>query len=112
QYAAGVPIREGVRVDALRAAAAGGFRLATSDGDIDAANVVVCTGAYQRPFRPAAVSGFPPDVLVIAANDYRSPAALPDGQVLVIGSGQTGCQLAEELHLAGRDVFLACGRAP
>jgi putative flavoprotein involved in K+ transport len=51
-------------------------------------------------------------VLVLDAHDYRNPGALEDGQVLIVGSGQTGCQLAEELNLAGRDVFLACGRAP
>jgi putative flavoprotein involved in K+ transport len=111
-YAADAPIRSGVRVDALAAGPAGGFRMRTSDGEMDASTVVVCTGAYQRPFRPAAVSGFPPRVLVTDANDYRNPDALPDGHVLIVGSGQTGCQLAEELHLAGRDVFLACGRAP
>jgi putative flavoprotein involved in K+ transport len=49
---------------------------------------------------------------VIDAQDYRNPAALPPGKVLVVGSGQTGCQLSEELHEAGREVFLACGRAP
>jgi putative flavoprotein involved in K+ transport len=49
---------------------------------------------------------------VIDAQDYRNPAALPPGKVLVVGSGQTGCQLAEELHQSGREVFLACGRAP
>jgi putative flavoprotein involved in K+ transport len=111
-YAAGAPIREGARVDALRAGAAARFQVSTSEGDLDASTVVVCTGAYQRQFRPAAVSGFPPGVLVLDAHDYRNPHALPDGQVLIVGSGQTGCQLAEELHFAGRDVFLACGRAP
>jgi len=110
-YAANAPVREGVRVDALGASAAGGFRLATSEGVLDATAVIVCTGAYQRPFRPTATSGFPPSVLVMDASDYRNPGALSGGQVLVIGSGQTGCQLAEELHLAGREVFLACGRA-
>jgi putative flavoprotein involved in K+ transport len=44
--------------------------------------------------------------------DYRNPSELPAGPVLVVGSGQSGCQIAEELHEAGRDVFLACGRAP
>ena len=58
--------------------------------------------------RPA----FPPGLLVIDAEGYRNPAALPPGKVLVIGSGQTGCQISEELHEAGREVFLACGRAP
>jgi putative flavoprotein involved in K+ transport len=51
-------------------------------------------------------------VLVLAAHDYRNPTALPPGKALVVGSGQTGCQLAEELRQAGREVFLACGRAP
>jgi putative flavoprotein involved in K+ transport len=51
-------------------------------------------------------------VLVIDAQGYRNPAALPPGKVLVVGSGQTGCQLSEELHQSGREVFLACGRAP
>ena len=48
----------------------------------------------------------------LTVDDYRSPAGLPDGAVLVVGSGQTGCQLAEELHDAGREVVLSCGRAP
>jgi putative flavoprotein involved in K+ transport len=72
----------------------------------------VSTGAYQRPHRPEIAAGFPRDVLAIDAQDYRNPTALPSGKVLVVGSGQTGCQFAEELHEAGREVFLACGRAP
>ena len=44
-------------------------------------------------------------------NDYRNPDALPPGRVLIVGSGQSGCQIAEELHDAGREVVLACGRA-
>ena len=73
---------------------------------------MVCTGAYQRPHRPAIAAAFPPDILVINAEDYRNPAALPAGTVLVVGSGQTGCQISEELHQSGREVVLACGRAP
>src|SRR5436190_19946756 len=72
-YGANAPVREGVRVDALGASAAGGFRLATSEGVLDATAVIVCTGAYQRPFRPTATSGFPPSVLVMDASDYRNP---------------------------------------
>ena len=104
------PVREGVRVEVIRKAARG-FWVATSHGEFMADNVVVCTGAYQRPFRPHGVV-FPPALPVIDATAYRNPDELPSGKVLVIGSGQTGCQLSEELHLAGRDVFLACGRAP
>lgn len=49
---------------------------------------------------------------MIDAENYRNPTAVPQGKVLVVGSGQTGCQISEELHESGRDVFLACGRAP
>src|SRR6202011_1403217 len=52
------------------------------------------------------------ELFVIDAEQYSRPDALPPGRVLVVGSGQTGCQLAEELAESGRDVFLACGRAP
>jgi putative flavoprotein involved in K+ transport len=74
--------------------------------------VVLCAGAYQRPHRPAGAASLPADLLQIDVDDYRNPEELPAGAVLVIGSGQSGCQIAEELHEAGRDVFLSCGRAP
>ena len=103
------PVQEGVEVDSLEPGARGGFVLRTPAGELRAARVVVCTGAYQRAHRPPAAAAFPPGVLVIDAAGYRNPAALPPGTVLVIGSGQTGCQIAEELCEAGREVFLACG---
>src|SRR6202011_2256328 len=90
----------------------GGFLLRTSGGEMRARQVVLATGAYQRPHRPPLASAFPSRLLVIDAEDYTSANALPPGRVLVVGSGQTGCQLAEDLHLAGREVALACGRAP
>lgn len=102
------PVREGVEVTSLEA----GFRLQTSAGELEAECVVVCTGAYQRPQRPAGAATLPPGLLAIDAEQYRNASELPPGKVLVVGSGQTGCQLAEELKEAGRDVFLACGRAP
>ena len=108
----GAPVREGVSVDSLEPGSKGRFLLRTSAGEIEAESVVVCTGAFQRPYRPDAAATFPPGLLVIDAEGYRNPAALPPGKVLVIGSGQTGCQISEELHEAGREVFLACGRAP
>ncbi len=88
------------------------FRLETSTGPIDARTVVLTTGAYQRPYRPAKASTLPTGILQIDVAGYRTPEALPDGPVLVVGSGQSGCQIAEELAEAGRDVYLACGRAP
>jgi putative flavoprotein involved in K+ transport len=105
------PVREGVAVSAVESRG-GKFRLRTSAGEIWTRTLVLATGAYQRPHRPAAATGFPRGLLVIDAEGYTNPAALPPGPVLVVGSGQTGCQLSEELREAGRDVFLACGKAP
>jgi putative flavoprotein involved in K+ transport len=109
---AGLPIREGVAVDSLEAGSNHRFLLRSSEGDVGAESVVVCTGAYQRAYRPNVAYTFPPALVVIDAEEYQSPATLPDGKVLVVGSGQTGCQLSEELYESGRDVFLACGRSP
>jgi putative flavoprotein involved in K+ transport len=106
------PVQEGVEVISLRSGRDGGFLLETSAGEILAKTVVLSAGAYQRPHRPAGAATLPVDLLQIDVEDYRNPADLPRGAALVVGSGQSGCQVAEELHEAGRDVFLACGRAP
>jgi putative flavoprotein involved in K+ transport len=106
------PVREGVGVTSLERGQHGGFLLRTSEGEITSREVVLATGGNQRPLRPAAVDGLPASMMVIGAESYTNPGALPAGRVLIIGSGQTGCQLAEDLLLAGRDVHLACGRAP
>jgi putative flavoprotein involved in K+ transport len=113
-YAAGfeAPVQEGVEVTSLQAGPDGGFLLETSAGEVVARKVVLSTGAYQRPHRPAGAATLPADLLQLDVEDYRNPAELPPGPVLVVGSGQSGCQLAEELHVAGREAFLACGRAP
>jgi len=104
------PLREGVAVSSLEVVDDRGFRLQTSEGTIDARSVVVCTGAYQRPYRSAAVTCG--RLVELDADDYANEAALPAGKVLIVGSGQTGCQIAEELNEAGREVVLSCGRAP
>ena len=113
RYAAsfGAPVEEGVEVRSLESDG-GELRLQTSAGEVRAENVVLCTGAYQRPHRPKVAGELPSGILAIDAEDYANPSALPPGRVLVVGSGQTGCQLAEELHEAGRTVYLACGRCP
>jgi putative flavoprotein involved in K+ transport len=92
-----------------------GFRLTTARGRIDADQVVVAVGGFHAPAIPAASAGFPSDVTQLHSHAYRSEAALPKGAVLVVGSGQSGVQIAEELHTAGRRVFLSvghCGRMP
>ncbi|MBA2327165.1 MAG: NAD(P)-binding domain-containing protein [Actinobacteria bacterium] len=106
------PVREGVEVPALGPSDDGGFLLSTSSGDIRARRVVLASGAYQKPHRPPGADQLPASLHVIDAENYTNEGALPPGKVLVIGSGQTGCQLAEDLSPAGRDVYLACGRAP
>ena len=113
RYAAGfdAPVREGVAVTALRRGRDHGLLLETSDGDIEARNVVLTTGAYQRAHRPPGAALLPRGLLQVDVEEYKSPDDLPPAPVLVVGSGQSGCQISEELHQAGRDVFLACGRA-
>jgi putative flavoprotein involved in K+ transport len=114
RYATGfqAPVREDVEVTSLEPGHEGRFGLETSVGEMTAETVVLCTGAYQRPHRPTAAVTLPANLLQIDVEDYRNPAQLPPGPVLVVGSGQSGCQIAEELHQSGRQVFLACGRAP
>lgn len=105
-----VPVREGVEVLRLGTGVRRRFLLDTSHGAVETDSVVVCTGAFQKAHRPSV--DLPVGIEVLDAPGYRNPEQLPPGKVLVVGSGQTGCQFAEELRLAGRDVFLSCGRAP
>ncbi|MFI5227091.1 MAG: NAD(P)-binding domain-containing protein, partial [Candidatus Limnocylindrales bacterium] len=112
----GAPIREGVDVTAIDGptdeAAEGRFVAHTTSGDIGADHLVIATGSYGRAYRPAAADPLPTGLFAVDVEGYRNPAALPPGRVLIVGSGQSGCQLAEELHESGRDVVLCCGRAP
>ena len=113
RYAAHVraPVREGVEVTAIKNDDEG-FELETSAGGLHAGQVVLSTGAYQRSHHPRGAETLPPDLMTIDVDAYSNEAALPPGKVLVVGSGQSGCQIAEELHEAGRGVALSCGRAP
>jgi putative flavoprotein involved in K+ transport len=113
RYAAAVsaPVREGVEVASLERDG-DGFVLRTSAGELGADTVVLATGAYQRPHRPAAAATLPAGLHQLDVDDYRDEGQLPPGAVLIVGSGQSGCQLAEELHEAGREVVLACGKVP
>jgi putative flavoprotein involved in K+ transport len=105
----GAPVREGVRVSRLSRPGAGLFRAETPDGPIDARRVIVATGYYRRPRWPPFAAAVSPAVLQLDATEYRRPDLLPPGAVLVVGSGQSGCQIAEELQLAGREVWFSIG---
>lgn len=104
------PVRCGVEVHAVRRAM-GGFELDTSAGSMACRELVVATATYQRPYVPALGRDLPFDLVQVHACEYRNAAGLPDGAVLVVGSGQSGCQIAEELHRHGRRVLLCTGRA-
>ena len=106
------PIHEGVTVTALRRGQGGAFELSTSAGEVTADHVVVAIGGYHVPKIPRFAERLPEHVLQIHSAEYKSPAGLPDGDVLVVGTGQSGCQIAEDLHLAGRRVHLCVGGAP
>jgi putative flavoprotein involved in K+ transport len=105
------PVREGVDVRAVERADDGGFLVTTSAGSLHARRLAVASGAYQQPHRPRAET-LPSSVHQLDVGGYRNADSLPDGGVLIIGFGQSGGQLAEELHAARRDVVVACGRAP
>jgi putative flavoprotein involved in K+ transport len=107
------PLREGVAATRLRPREDGaGFALETSRGAMTATQVVVAVGGYHTPKIPAAAARLPADIHQIPSVDYHHPGQLPAGAVLVVGSGQSGCQIAEDLHLAGRVVHLCVGGAP
>lgn len=88
------------------------FLVSTSVGLFRADSVVVATGGYHVPRIPELAKRLPPDVVQLHSADYRNPHSLPAGEVLVVGTGQSGCRIAEDLHLAGRTVHLCVGPAP
>jgi len=105
------PVREGVEVIRVTRQREG-FRVVTSTGEIDTLHVVVAAGAYQKPAFSALWKALPPNVTHLHTSEYRRPSQLESGAVLIIGSGQSGCQIAEELLAAGRRVYLSVGRCP
>ena len=103
------PIRTGVEVTSVvRQAARPGFTVETSDGAIDAYRVVVATGPFQRPVIPR-IAPRDANFMQLHSADYRNPAQLPEGAVLVVGAGSSGVQIADELRRAGRQVYLSVG---
>ena len=118
-YAAAIdaPVELGTAVRRVAADARGAnrFRVETDRGTILARDVIVATGAFHTPKIPPAAAAFAPRIHQVHAHDYPNPGSLPPGGVLLVGSGQTGVQLAEELQADGREVTLSvghCGRAP
>ena len=112
EYVSGqaLPINYGVEVNSV-APSDDNFLISAGDARIISHNVIIATGLFQRPKVSPFSAEFPAEVLQISASDYRRPDALPPGAVLVVGSGQSGCQIAEELNDSGRKVYLSVGKA-
>lgn len=104
------PLRCGVRVTGVHQASSGRLRVETDGFSLQARQVVVATGPYQRPIVPALGNELPRAVFQITANCYTRAQVLPPGAVLVVGSGGSGWQIAEDLLHSGRRVYLAVGR--
>jgi putative flavoprotein involved in K+ transport len=111
-----LPVQFNTRVTAIEPQANGeGYLVATDRDTYAARQVVMATGLFQHPRLPALSSELPSSMVQLHSGAYRNPAALPPGAVLVVGSAQSGCQIAEELYQSGRTVYLSvsgAGRAP
>jgi putative flavoprotein involved in K+ transport len=112
----GPPVREHTRVTMLAERDGGGFTLAAVGPDGEqawtAGSVIIATGGYHIPVVPSWATALDPAVTQLESARYKNAGELPAGAVLVVGSGQSGTQIAEDLHLAGRQVHLAVGGAP
>ena len=107
------PVMEGIEVlKVCKNNDQGIFELTTSAGHYTADQVVIAAGSYHLPKVPRMAERLPETIVQLHSSDYKNPQALPDGDVLVVGTGQSGCQIAEDLHLAGKRVHLCVGSAP
>ncbi|MBD1804797.1 MSMEG_0569 family flavin-dependent oxidoreductase [Microcoleus sp. FACHB-SPT15] len=107
------PVKEGVEVSKVRKSRSQDvFELTTSIGDYTADQVVIAAGSYHIPKIPKIAERLPEHIVQIHSSEYKNPQSLPDKSVLVVGTGQSGCQIAEDLHLAGKQVYLCVGSAP
>jgi putative flavoprotein involved in K+ transport len=110
------PLRTHTRVTKLAQRVEGGFTLTLESLSgtelLTCENAVIATGGYPLPVMPAYAPSLDPGITQIHSEQYRNAGQLPHGAVLVVGTGQSGAQIAEDLHLAGRQVHLAVGNAP
>jgi len=106
--ASGAPVRTGVNVTSVRRAD-DGYHVTTGRGEIQARTVLIASGACNKPAVPPLRDAVPESVEQLTPFDYRHPAQLPDGGVLVVGASATGVQLAAEIQRSGRPVTLSVG---
>lgn len=109
-----LPIRFGISVSSVEHLDKG-YLLKTTEGNYKASNVVIATGLHQKPKIPPFSKNLSSDILQLHSSQYENPHSLPPGAVLVVGSAQSGSQIAEELYQSGRRVYLSVsntGRIP
>lgn len=106
-----LPVKFSTQVKSVEAAKPEGFVIQTNEESYHAKNVIIATGFFQRPRFPRFSKNIPPHIRQLHSNEYRSPELISEGAVLVVGSGQSGTQITEELYQAGKKVFLGVGTA-
>lgn len=106
------PVKEGVTVEHVYPSNENIYHIKTTQGEFTAEQIVVASGGYHSPIIPRMAEKIPKSVHQIHSAQYKNSHQLPPGNVLVVGSGQSGAQIAEDLHIDGRKVFLATGNAP
>jgi putative flavoprotein involved in K+ transport len=104
------PVREGIAVRRLWPASGGRFCLETDEETIEASVLIVATGFFRTPIIPPFAGAGATAIQQLPSSRYRNPDGLPAGAVLVVGTGQSGIKIAEELLAAGRRVYLSVGR--
>jgi putative flavoprotein involved in K+ transport len=105
------PIQYNTRVRSVEPLEHHGYRVVTPERTFAADNVVLATGFFQQPKIPPSAAHLSPGIIQLHSSAYRKPESLPAGAVLIVGSAQSGCQIAEELYWRGRQVFLCTGSA-
>ena len=108
-FARGLPVQAATEVLSVDVGD-GGYDVVTTAGRMAARAVVIASGGQRRPLIPRLSAALAADILQTHAGRYRRPDALPSGAILVVGSGQSGMQIATDLAAAGRDVLLATGQ--
>lgn len=109
-----LPVRYGIKVDGLYRNE-GGYRLSAGEASYHARNVIVATGAFRTPFTPTVSQELPAGIFQMHSVNYRRPQDIPAQNVVVVGAGNSGAEIALELAKAGKKVWLAgrdVGRVP
>jgi putative flavoprotein involved in K+ transport len=109
-----LPIRFGITVKSVEYLG-DGYLLKTTAGDFKASNLVIAAGLHQKPKIPPFSKNLSAEIVQLHSSQYKNPESLPQGAVLVVGSAQSGSQIAEELYQSGKKVYLSvstAGRIP